>query len=111
MKQFAKKWKFTLILVAATPLALFIAVLSSGFGHGNYRSAKMLFPYTMLSACFLEYIATPFIVVAVVQFLGYGVLLDWSCRRDRLKRTALLLIAAHVGAAIACVLAPMPYFS
>ena len=57
-----------IICLAATPPLLLLAIGSGGAGHGDYFWAKVLFPFTLLSARVLGSITGPFIALAIVQF-------------------------------------------
>lgn len=61
-----------LLGLLATPIALFLAMLSGGAGHGNYVAAKALYPLPMLLAQWMDVIATPSLVLALLQFPLYG---------------------------------------
>ena len=100
-----------IIFLIATPICLFLAVASSGGGHGNYFWAKVLFPFTMLSASLTGAIDIPFIILAVVQYPLYGVILGLASKRGWFKRVAAQVIIAHVLAAAVCVLVPDQNFS
>ena len=63
------------IALVITPVFLCAAVASAGAGHGHYLWAKILFPFTMLSARVFGSITVPFIALAIVQFPLYGLIL------------------------------------
>jgi hypothetical protein len=73
MKPF-RLWKPIIISLIATPICLFLAMLSGGGGHGNYFLAKILFPFTMLSTIFFDSITFPFVLLAILQFPLYGLI-------------------------------------
>ena len=78
--------------------ALLVAVTLAGAGHGTYHAAKCLFPYTMISTCFLDYITLPFIVLACVQFPIYGVVLSVANTRGKFGPVARGVAIVHIAA-------------
>ena len=84
----------------ATPVALCLAYLSMGLGHGNYHAAKILFPYTMLSTLWLKSITIPFVVLMFIQFPLYGALVSLAARYRVGWVAAACLIAIGHGAAV-----------
>jgi len=100
-----------IIFLVATPICLFLAVASGGGGHGNYFWAKVLFPFTMLSASLTGSIDIPFIILAIVQYPRYRVILGLASKRGWLTRVAAQILVAHVLAAAICVFVPDENFS
>jgi hypothetical protein len=68
---------------------------SAGGGHGDYRLAMMLFPYTMLSALIFDSITVPFIALAIIQFPLYGVAPGYANQKERFGWVAILLGVVH----------------
>ena len=102
-----KARKFLIPIVAslvATPPLLFVAVLSTGAGHGSYFLAKILFPFTMLSTVLFSSIVVPFIVLAILQFPLYGLLLGRANAMGTFSRWQRRLLIAHLLAVAACFL-------
>ena len=102
-----KTRKFWIPLIAAlviTPVALLLGIGSAGAGHGNYRLAMMLFPYTLLSTAVFDSITPPFIILAIVQFPLYGLALGYANKKKRLIPMAILLCVGHGIAASASLL-------
>jgi hypothetical protein len=100
-----KSRQFWLPLVASlvlTPICLLLGIASGGVGHGDYVLARILFPYTMLSALLFDVISAPFILLAVLQFPLYGFALGKAAERKRFLLVFLILLAAHALAAAAC---------
>lgn len=96
--------KFWIPLIASlivTPVALLLGVGSAGAGHGDYRLAMLLFPYTLLSAALFDSITPLFILLAIIQFPLYGVALGYANEKGRLVPVAILLCLAHVAAVAA----------
>ena len=91
-----------LISVVVSPLLLLVAIGSAGAGHGDYFWAKILFPFTMLSARIFGYIPDPFIALAVAQFPLYGFLLGNANIHGRLPKYSALLFLVHSLTAIVC---------
>lgn len=80
----ARFWTTITASILVTPVALLMALFSAGAGHGSYSIAKILFPYTMLSAF---PITEPFMVLAVIQFPIYGLILAFSVKSERFSST------------------------
>lgn len=59
--------------IVFTPLALWIALVSAGGGHGDYNLAKMLFPAQMLSTLLTTSISRFAIGTAFIQYPLAGV--------------------------------------
>ncbi len=78
-----------------TPIALLLGVGSAGAGHGDYRLAMILFPYTLLSTAVFDSITPPFIILAIIQFPLYGVALGYANEKGRLVSMAILLCVIH----------------
>lgn len=89
-----------LALLFFTPVALFLAVVSAGSGHGDYLWARILFPYTMLLTLRFDTITGPLTWLAIVQFPSYGVVLGVANKYRRILPAAFGLLAIHIGAAI-----------
>lgn len=106
-----KAWWPLLVCCALTPVCLLLGVASAGAGHGDYRLAKLLFPFTMLSTSFLGSITGPFVALALVQYPAYGVALGLANRNGRLAWAAAVMLAVHGLAALLCFAIPNPSFS
>ncbi len=95
-------------LVFTTP-AVFLAMLSSGGGHGDYQFARAAFPVPMLLT-FNGPINPLSLVTALVQFPVYGWIAGSAIAREELGR--LIVVAAlHVLAVIVCFSGLLPNFS
>jgi hypothetical protein len=88
-------WIPVIVSLLLTPIALLLGVGSGGAGHGDYRLAMMLFPYTMLSTFVFDSITVPFIVLAIIQFPLYGIALGYANQRGRFVRVAILFSVVH----------------
>ncbi len=99
MRVFAFAAPFIACLIA-TPICLFLALLSGGVGHGDYLWAKILFPYSMLSTLPFESLTTASIILAIIQFPLYGVALGLANRRQKIGHVAIALIIIHIFAVI-----------
>lgn len=86
-----------------TPIALLLGVGSAGAGHGDYRLAMILFPYTLLSTSVFDSITPPFIILAIIQFPIYGVALGYANEKRRLLSMSIVLCVVH-GIALAAML-------
>jgi hypothetical protein len=80
-------------------VALTIAVVMAGGGHGSYAPAKLLFPYTMLIAG--SSIGFFGMLLAIVQWPLYAASLA-SATPARRVSLALIVGAAHASAAFVC---------
>jgi hypothetical protein len=78
--------------------ACLVAIAFAGGGHGTYHAAKCLFPYTMISTGFFGVITLPFIVVACLQYLTYGVILLAANLKGKLRPIAIALLLVHLAA-------------
>lgn len=104
--------KYLLASIIISPVAIVVGVISSGFGHGNYFFTKILFPYTMLSTRLTnEYITAPFVILALVQFLGYGVIIGLASLKRIEIYVFVIILVIHITAAYLCFYWPMPNFS
>jgi hypothetical protein len=84
-----------IVSLILTPIALLLGVGSAGAGHGDYRLAMLLFPYTMLSTAVFDSITFPFIVLAIIQFPLYGIALGYANQRGRFGLFAILVGVVH----------------
>ena len=91
-----------LVSVLLTPVFLLAALASSGAGHGDYVWARILFPFTLLSAFLFDSITAPFIALGIVQFPFYGFLLGKANVRGQFLKYSILIALVHALAAIAC---------
>lgn len=88
-------WIPVIVSLVVTPIALLLGVGSAGAGHGDYRLAMMLFPYTMLSTAVFDSITVPFIALAIIQFPLYGVVLGYANQKGRFGWVTILLGVVH----------------
>ena len=93
-----ESWAPIIASLILTPIALLLGIGSGGGGHGDYFWAKLLFPYTMLSAFLFGSITVPFILLAVAQFPLYGVGLGYARGGGRFFRLAFILLLVHAAA-------------
>ena len=89
---------------------LFLALMSSGAGHGDYVAARALFPAPMLLTLLEGSIGIISLAMAVLQFPFYGGLLGWTHAR-RSYRPAAIVGSLHLVATILCFSGALPYFS
>ena len=93
------------------PVALFLAVVSGGAGHGHYLAAKLLFPVTMASTYLFESITLPFILLAIVQYPVYGLLVG-RAQNERKGRWIVWSIGVlHFVALVVVLTVPNPDFA
>jgi len=89
-----------LVGVLLAPVALFMAIMSAGAGHGHYVAAKILFPFTMASTYIWGTITLPFIILAIVQFPFYGWLTGCAIVDRKWKAPAWIVGGVHLALAI-----------
>ena len=90
--------------------AIFLAMLSTGMGHGDYAAARALFPASMLLTLVEGSIGPLAMAVAFLQFPFYGGLLGWSAVREAyLPAVAVGLL--HLLGVIICFSGALPNFS
>src|SRR5688572_27711113 len=90
-----KFWAPVIASLIVTPIALLLGIGSAGAGHGDYRLAMILFPYTLLSASVFDSITPPFIILAIIQFPIYGVALGYAHEKGRLLSMSIVLCVVH----------------
>ena len=91
-------------------LALFLAIVSGGAGHGDYVAARLLFPFSMLLTLVEGSIGTLATITGLLQFPAYGTLLGWSIWRE--SYGAIIAVASlQVAAAVICFTGILPGFS
>ena len=100
-----------IIGILLTPVCLLLAIGSGGAGHGDYFYAKLLYPYTMLSALVFDSIAIPLILFAVLQFPLYGALYGLAAAKGRAWAAGLAIIIMHATTAALCFLPPSLNFA
>jgi len=93
-------WKPIIASLIATPAAFIGALISAGAGHGNYVLATILFPFTMLSTVVFGSITWPFVLLAIVQFLLYGVFLGIANKTNRIIAASVVIMAVHAAAVV-----------
>jgi hypothetical protein len=98
-------------LSAATPFCLVFGMVSAGAGHGDYFFAKVLFPFTMLSATVFNSITFPFILLAIAQFPIYGIILGFANLKNKLIVSAIGLLVIHLLTFAVCFLLTGESFS
>ena len=101
-----KFWLPVISFLAATPVCLLLGIASGGVGHGDYVLARILFPFTMLSAVAFDTIAAPSIALALVQFPLYGIFLGAANVKGKMLPASAILLAAHALFAVACFVLP-----
>jgi hypothetical protein len=104
-------WKPFIIFLAATPFCLLFAYASAGAGHGDYFFAKILFPFTMLSAVFFNSITMPFVLLAIAQFPIYGIIFGLANLKGKLDFSIAGVSVIHLLAIFTCFLSLAEKFS
>jgi|GraSoiStandDraft_46_1057282.scaffolds.fasta_scaffold354111_2 hypothetical protein len=90
--------------------AIFLALLSTGAGHGDYAAARALYPASMLLTLVEGSIGPLAKAVALLQFPFYGGLLGWAAAR-RVYLPAVGVGLLHLAGAIICFSGVLPNFS
>jgi hypothetical protein len=92
-------------------VAIYLAILSSGAGHGNYAAARLLFPTPMLLTLIQgNTIGTLSMGFALLQFPFYGGLLGWTIAR-KTYLPAVVVGSLHLIALAVCFAGTLPNFS
>jgi hypothetical protein len=89
------------VFYGLTPFMLFLGLMSSGLGHGDYFLAKILFPYTLLSTAAFDRIEPPFMFLTIIQYPVYGVVIGLANVRRKLLIAGGVLALIHFLAVIA----------
>lgn len=112
------KFRITTIVVSVLLelVALAIAAINAGAGHGTFNAMRVLFPYTMIGFQLTEVGFNPVVaIVAVlvggplvfVQYPLYGVFLILARPSGRTATVAIAVILCHIAAAdVAFLLTP-----
>jgi hypothetical protein len=100
-------WLGALLGALVTPLALFVAMISAGAGHGDYLAARLLYPVPMLLTWITgDTITNISLALAFAQFPVYGYLVG------RFRPAGLFVVAvAHGIPAGPCFCGMLPNFS
>ena len=106
-----KTWWPVIVSLVVTPVALLLGIGSGGGGHGDYFWAKILFPYTILSAFLFGSITAPFVLLAIAQFPLYGIGLAYANGKAQFARLAGILLIVHMVAVVAILLLADKNFS
>jgi len=87
-----------------TAPAVYVAILSAGFGHGGYFLTRALFPIPMLATLITGDIRLPSILLALAQFPLYGAFLGRHAMRSTRAfwAAAAMITSVHFIAALAC---------
>lgn len=107
--------RYVVIGLLITPVAMVLAFLSAGAGHGNYVLPRLLFPYSMLLTLVTgDEITGPLLTLALAQFPSYGLLLGVASLllgKPTLWITLTAIAIAHLSVAAVCFSGPLPNFS
>jgi hypothetical protein len=86
--------------VLFTPVAILLAFISAGAGHGNYVWARVFFPYSILLTNATGSITTSLMVLAVMQFPLYGLVCGVGFSASK-RIYPIVAATAHLAAVIA----------
>lgn len=92
------KWWMPLVFsLIFTPIAIFLAVLSQGFGHGSGWADDILFPlHRPLRIAINSWISASNLIY-FLQYFAYGLFLSYASYRAHFKIALALLIVFHVS--------------
>jgi hypothetical protein len=82
-------------------LALAFSVWQAGAGHGSYISAKLLFPFAMLTVIPVGRLTVMSLVLALAQWPAYCAIIGSRSGRAR-QNVVLGLVAIHAAGVFAC---------
>lgn len=88
-------WIFVLFSIPIEIISLYLALLSTGAGHGNYLWAWVLFPLPMYLTTFAGSITPLLIVLAVLQFPIYGLIAGFASTKGKLIHALVGMLAFH----------------
>jgi hypothetical protein len=96
-------WGFV-VGVAVTPITAYLALLSTGGGHGDYIVVHALYPFTLL---ILPYVAgslfAPIVVaIGLLQFPVYGTVVAAAPTRRWQVCRAVIVCVIHLVAVYLC---------
>jgi len=94
-----KKLRWTLRSIPATIVLAFVCIILMGGGHGTFVPAMLVFPYAMLVRHFVGTIDLTVIVLALAQFVVYGMIADLAVNFGLRYLVVLLLMIHFVTAA------------
>src|SRR5687767_16026944 len=83
------------VFFGLTPIMLFLGLMSSGLGHGDYFLAKILFPYTLLSTAAFDRIEPPVMCLTIIRYPDSGVVIVLTIVRQILLIASVLLAFIH----------------
>lgn len=95
-------WKLFVASLIAALFCLLIALLFAGGGHGTYSPAKVLFPYTMISAVLFGAFTVPSVLLGIFQFPIYGLALGIANKKGWFVPVAGFILFWHFTALILC---------
>ena len=110
----ATRIKIFVGIILTTPAALFIGLASTGFGHGDYVLASILFPYTSYywrsNGCSVTdtHLIDFFLFLCLFQIPIYGGLIILSGKKYVMLFVAIGIIIVHSFVAYLCFQHPIP---
>jgi hypothetical protein len=81
-----------------TPVAISLAVFSMGGGHGDYRLAALLYPWSIILSGFHDRISITCVVIAGLQLPLYGLVIAY--RWTQALSTGLIILGLHAAASL-----------
>lgn len=91
-------------------VAVFLAFISAGSGHGDYAFARLLFPLPLLFMPLEGGMGVMTLSTGALQFPLYGAFISWIAERRSYAYLAALAFL-HLAAAIACFTGALSQFT
>jgi hypothetical protein len=98
-------WPYALVGAFFGVIALAVALIADPGGHGTHVPAQILFPYAMLLASLAGGLTEFGILLALVQFVAYGLIAGWGLSKGRERLVTVCLFASHALALLLIYLA------
>lgn len=96
--------------IFAELVAVFLAFISAGSGHGDYAFARLLFPLPLLFMPLEGGMGVMTLSTGALQFPLYGAFISWIAERRSYAYLAALAFL-HLAAAIACFTGALSQFT
>ena len=103
-----KKYRYVLTTTAVLPIILYLIVFLAEGGHGTYAPVIAIVPFTMIGISF-RWDESVLITLAILQLPIYGIFLDWSLERNKLRFSLKLVLCLHLFAVVVSMLLTRMY--
>lgn len=91
----AKNFKYTTIFSLATPVIVFIAIMTGGIGIGHGYAGLMVVFYPAVVALG-DFVGDAKLLIIVVQFSIYGIIIDFSTHKSKELWGWAIVILTHI---------------